>query len=553
MGRKQRKAPAAPKDGEVPAREAWPACSPEMREVASLIPYARNARTHSKAQVAKIAASIREWGFTNPVLVDERNGIIAGHGRVLAAQSLKLAEVPVIVARGWTDAQRRAYVIADNKLALDAGWDPELLGLELQELGALDFDLSLTGFGESEIQGLLFRIEDNPLEGADDVAAPDLEKVTVSRPGDVWLCGPHRVMVGDSTDAGDVAKLMTGETATCILADPPYGMGKERDGVANDNLYRERLDAFQMSWWRVYREHLAGNGSLYLWGNAPDLWRLWYVGGLAADGELTMRNEIVWAKGSAFGMRSGDAHGYPPESERCLFLMRGQQFLGNQNLDAYWEGWEPLRAWLVGERDKAGWKNSDVNRLTESHMAGHWFGKSQFAPISSDNYAILQRAAEGRAFVEPYDQLFVRLFPGAREGGNEYRRELSEQLRGTRTFFDNTHDVMTDVWRFNRVAGEERFGHATPKPVAVMGRMLRSSVPEGELAVEPFCGTGPGLIAGHLLGRRVFAMELEPAYVDVTVRRWQGKATAAARLEGDGRTFDEIARERAPALEEATA
>lgn len=129
----------------------WPASKTETRAIADLVPYARNARTHSSGQVKKIAASIEEWGWTNPVLVDEENGIIAGHGRILAAELLEIVEVPVIVARGWTDAQRRAYVLADNRLALDAGWDEGLLSLEFTELGELDFDLALTGFSIGEI------------------------------------------------------------------------------------------------------------------------------------------------------------------------------------------------------------------------------------------------------------------------------------------------------------------------------------------------------------------------------------------------------------------
>lgn len=543
---KARKAPSARgRSPKVPPTlpAEWPAREVEEREVSDLVPTARNARTHTKAQVAQIAASIREWGWTNPVLVDEANGIIAGHGRVLAAEVLGIERVPVVVARGWTDVQRRAYVLADNRLALEAGWDPQLLALELGELRELDFDLSLAGFGEREVQRLLF-VEDGTLADADAAQLPEVREVVVSRPGDVWILGRHRLLCGDSARPDDVARAMGGAIADCVLADPPYGMGKERDGVANDNLYREKLDAFQMSWWRVAREHLAPNGSLYVWGNAPDLWRLWYVGGLSAAGDLHARNEIVWDKGSGFGMRSADAHSYPPATERCLFVMRGQQFLGNQNLDAYWEGWEPLRAWLVAQRDRVGWKVKDVNRMTGTQMAGHWFGKSQFQPISREHYEVMQRAADGAAFVEAYDDLFDRLFPELRDGGNQYRRELSERLRESRSYFDNSHDVMTDVWQFPRVRGEDRFGHATPKPVAMLGRCVRSSTPEGGVVFDPFSGTGTVLVACELLGRTCRAVELEPSYVDVAVRRWQEQAGEVATLEGTDRTFAAVEAER---------
>ncbi len=537
-----------------PGVERWPTSNQETRKVAQLLPYAHNARTHAPEQVHKIAASIREWGWTNPVLIDERNVIIAGHGRVMAAKLIGLEEIPVLVARGWTEAQKRAYVIADNKLALEAGWDIGILSAELGQLAELKFDLGLTGFGEKEL-GMLIDPDDDDLESADEVALPPLQKRVVARTGDLWILGPHRILVGDSTDPATWARLMSGEVAACVIADPPYGMGKESAGVANDNLYREELDAFQMKWWRAVRAHVAENGSAYVWGNAPDLWRLWYLGGLNAEERLTVRNEIVWAKSSAPGMASEDAHCYAPETERCLFLMRGQQFLGNQNLDEYWDGWEPLRAWLCSQRDVLTWKPSDVNRVTESKMAGHWFGKSQFQPISREAYEVLQKAAEGRAFIESYDDLFLRLFPDARAGGNAYRRELSERVRDSRSYFDGAHDAMTDVWRFNRVVGEERYGHATPKPVAMMGRAVRTSVPEGGLFVDPFLGTGPCLIAADLLKRRCYAVELEPAYVDIVIRRWEARSPESSTLDGDGRTFHEIslARREADPTEPAEA
>jgi DNA modification methylase len=199
-----------------------------------LVPYARNARTHSAEQVAQIAASIREWGWTSPVLVDEMGGIIAGHGRVLAAQKLGLAEVPVMVATGWSEAQKRAYVIADNKLALNAGWDAELLPVELGELKGIGFDLSLTGFGELELGKLR-------LDGADDGdldQAPKLPPQPVSQPGDLWICGEHRLLCGDATVLGDVEKLLDGELADMTFTDPPYNVayrGKDRP-ILNDAL-----------------------------------------------------------------------------------------------------------------------------------------------------------------------------------------------------------------------------------------------------------------------------------------------------------------------------
>jgi DNA modification methylase len=191
--------------------------------VSSLIPYARNSRTHSDAQVGQIAASIKEFGFLNPIIVDGDNGIIAGHGRVLAAQKLGLAELPVIEAGHLSDAQRRAYIIADNKLAMNADWDDEMLRVELDALGVDGFDLELTGFSLDEIADL--QIEEVPEGLTDEDAVPDAPNEPVTVEGDVWVLGNHRLMCGDSTSIDAVEKLMDGQKADLIHTDPPYGIG----------------------------------------------------------------------------------------------------------------------------------------------------------------------------------------------------------------------------------------------------------------------------------------------------------------------------------------
>ena len=197
-----------------------------LRLVESLIPHARNARTHSDAQVAQIAGSIKEFGFTNPVLMDGENGIIAGHGRVLAARKLGMVEVPCIELAHLTPAQRRAYIIADNKLALNAGWDEELLKIELGELQLEGFDLSLTGFGDVELAGLLDRTQGRT--DPDDVPDPPHP---VSEPGDLWLLGRHRLLCGDCTVATDVERVLAGVTPHLMVTDPPYGGITTRPGA----------------------------------------------------------------------------------------------------------------------------------------------------------------------------------------------------------------------------------------------------------------------------------------------------------------------------------
>jgi DNA modification methylase len=200
-----------------------PAEKIEKREIEKLIPYARNSRTHSDAQVAQIAASIKEWGWTMPVLIDEDGGIIAGHGRVLAARSLGYESVPVVVAKGWSDAKKRAYVIADNKLALNAGWDDEMLKLELKDLQAMDYEMDLIGFSAEDLETILNEAETT--EGlTDEDAVPETPEEPKTKTGDIYQLGRHRLMCGDSTMVDSVIKLMNGKKADLVFTDPPYGI-----------------------------------------------------------------------------------------------------------------------------------------------------------------------------------------------------------------------------------------------------------------------------------------------------------------------------------------
>ena len=237
------------------SEQQWPADNVIRRKVASLVPYARNSRTHSAEQVDQIAASIKEWGFTTPILVDADGQIIAGHGRLLAAQKLGLDEVPTMTATGWTDAQKKAYVIADNKLALNAGWDNAMLAIEMQELGDMGFDLDLTGFGKDELSALF------PQDSAgltDEDAVPELPAVPVTVEGDVWLLGRHRLMCGDSTSVDAIDRLMNGMKPNAVFTDPPYGIGLDKEGqklgksqaygaVLNDHDGQVAKDAFALA------------------------------------------------------------------------------------------------------------------------------------------------------------------------------------------------------------------------------------------------------------------------------------------------------------------
>jgi len=236
----------------------------EYVKIKELQGYEFNTRTHSDSQVNQLAASIGEFGFTNPLLIDGERQIIAGHGRFAAATKLQMDEVPCIVLDHLSEAQRRAYVIADNKLALNAGWDEDLLKLELSALDKIGFDLSVVGFDADELSGLVI---DEDIAGGltDEDDVPEVAEIPISKQGDIWLLGEHRVMCGDSTNGGDVALLMNGEKADMVFTDPPYGVdikGKFTGTILNDNLQGDEFINFLTSCFENLNQY--NNGNLYI-------------------------------------------------------------------------------------------------------------------------------------------------------------------------------------------------------------------------------------------------------------------------------------------------
>jgi DNA modification methylase len=244
----------------------------EQVQIDRLIPYARNARTHSKEQILQLRSSLREFGFVNPVIVDKDLNIIAGHGRVAAAKAEGLAEVPCVFAEHLTDAQKRAYILADNRLALSAGWDEELLALEFGELKGLGFDLELTGFDLGEIEKLF--AGDNPDVADDDFdLTAALEEAAFVLPGDVWTVGRHRLICGDATDPATVKQLMDDPSragsrkANLVLTDPPYNVSFESASglkIKNDSMKAEQFYEFLFSAFRNLADHLEPGGSAYI-------------------------------------------------------------------------------------------------------------------------------------------------------------------------------------------------------------------------------------------------------------------------------------------------
>lgn len=241
----------------------------EMKLISTskLIPYVNNARTHSQEQVNKLRSSLREFGFVNPIIIDSDYNVIAGHGRLLAAKEEGMEEVPCVFVDYLTEAQKKAYILADNRYALDAGWDEELLRLEIEALEGMDFDVSLTGFSEDEITDLFQSDEETGAEEDDFDLSEALEKASFVERGDIWQVGRHRLMCGDATSGDDVATLMDGKRANLVLTDPPYNVAFESsDGLSiqNDKMANEKFYEFLLAAFKNMAGHLEKGGSAYV-------------------------------------------------------------------------------------------------------------------------------------------------------------------------------------------------------------------------------------------------------------------------------------------------
>lgn len=292
------------------------------RKTSDLIPYARNSRTHNDDQVSQIAASIREFGFTNPVLIDGRNSIIAGHGRIMAANKLKLSEVPCVVLDYLTDAQKKAYVIADNKLAINAGWNDELLSLELKELEGLDFDLALTGFSVDELSQLL-ALESADGGLTDEDAVPEVPKTPVTVEGDLWILGNHRLLCGDSTSIDAVNRSLGGEKAEMVFTDPPYGVSYQSnmrkrsekfDVLKNDDKFLDIAPVIEA----------CSGGWVFVWTSWKVITK--WIDQLSCFGYPT--NQVIWHKP---GGGIGDLkRTFLSDYETALVWHRGAELTGKR-------------------------------------------------------------------------------------------------------------------------------------------------------------------------------------------------------------------------------
>lgn len=413
-------------------KNQWPATEIVMKPLDDLKPYERNPRTHSDAQVEMIAKAMQRFGFTNPILVDSKGGIIAGHGRLLAARKLELDEVPVVIAKGWTKAEKQAYVIADNQLALAAGWDAELLRGELADLSGLDFPLDLLGFTEIELRDL-GATDGGGLTDPDDVPEPQAE--TIAKAGDVWLLGEHRLVCGDATDEAAVSACVGDRAPHLMVTDPPYGVEydaawRNEAGLSNTKRTGKVANDDRADWREAW---LLFDG---------DVAYVWHADRFASavqksleDGGLSVRSQIIWAK-SKMAMSRGDYHW---QHEPCWYAVRNGR-------------------------------------------SGHWSG--------------------GRK--------------------------------------------QTTLWSIHSRDDDVSTTHSTQKPVECMKRPIENNSEKGDCVYEPFCGSGTTIIAAEMTGRICLAIEIEPAYVDVSIRRWQEFTGRQAVRESDGVLFDDLDTKKEP-------
>ena len=360
-----------------------------------LIPYARNSRTHSADQVAQIVASIQEFGFTNPVLIDEDDGIIAGHWRVLAATKAGLSEVPCIRLSHLTPVQRRAYVIADNRIALNAGWDTPMLALELVSLEADGFDLDLLGFSADELKGFLADMDEG-LTDPDD--APDVPTDPVSRPGDVWVCGRHRVMCGDATNPVQVEELMGGVLADCCWTDPPYNVAYEgRAGkIKNDDMADAEFRDFLIAAYSCMFLAMKPGASIYV---------------AHADTE-----------GSNFRLAMKEA-GF--KLSGCLIWRKDSLVLGRS--DYQWMHEPILYGWKPGAKHR-------------------WFGgRKQTTVADLPDRSPFTRMADGRYMVEVGDRIMVV------DGGATVQEMTSSVIHEPKPKRSDAHPTMKPIALIDRM------------------------------------------------------------------------------------------------------
>lgn len=470
----------------------------EYREVGKLKPYAKNARIHPPAQIDKIKRSLERFGWTNPILVDGKNGLVAGHGRLQAALQLGQRTVPVIELTGLSVSEKRAYLLADNRIAQQAGWDEELLRTEFSDLKDMGVDLGLTGFDADEVANFLSPPPSAPTEPP----VPALPAKAVSKLGDLWVMGDHRLMCGDSTKAATLKALMAGREAQCVFTDPPYGISYEAPSgsfevIKGDDLRRGQLAHLLHGAFSTAIGHTRQDAAWYVWhasSTRDDFAKALRDVGLVENGM------IIWAKpGMVLGWSD-----YRWAHEPCFYAAR-------QGVKpAYHGDRTETTVWRVDARAAGGEPATAIGAgVIITTKEGHEIYISSTSP-------------KGRKVRHVHAEKGVLLSASGNEGDNVW--EVSR---------DNGHGKASTTH------------HPTQKPVELARRALRNSTQEGEIVLDLFAGSASTIMAAEQTKRCGYACELDPRYVDVGVRRWQEMTGQQATHAQEKKTFDAITKARA--------
>lgn len=472
-----------------------------------------NPRTREDAKQKNLEKSIEElpeMTVARAALCFPYNGkyvVIGGNRRLEAQRALGRAEIPIIALPADTPVEKlRRIALLDNESTGKTDWDKIMTEWDTAELKDWGVELP-EGWGDNPEE--LKAVEDKYVE-------PEKLPAKVKL-GDIWQLGDHRLMCGDSTKSEDVHRLMDGEKADMVFTDPPYGMKKEAQGIANDNLNFDKLLEFNKKWIPLTFENTKENGSWYCWGIDEPLMDIYseILKPMIKRNLVTFRNLITWDKDTGQGQLSQDFRMYPIADEKCLFVLCGEQDMKyKRNLPEYNEMFEPIRLWFLNEKKRSKLTTKQLSEI-DSTRVSHYWAKIQFEfPCKKSYNKIKSYCAQNgiTAFMKDYDEI-----------KKEYD-EIKKEFYESRSYFDNTHDNMNNVWHFPRTSGAEReltFGHATPKPIALCERAIKSSSRQNEIVMDLFGGSGSTLIACEQLNRKCRMMELDPHYCDVIINRWE--------------------------------
>jgi DNA modification methylase len=478
----------------------------EIKKISELTPAPYNPRESTEKQESQLKQSLKKFGVVEPIIYNKQTGyIVGGHFRVRELQKLGYTEIECVIV-DLSEEDEKELNIRLNANTGQWDWDELANNFELDDLN--DWGL--------EVPNMKHELEAEE----DDFEINDAIETDIVL-GDLFEIGEHRLLCGDSTDSDAVARLMNGEKADMAHNDPPYGMKKENEGVLNDNLnYSDLLD-FNREWIDVQFMNLKENGSWYCWGIDEPLMDIYseILKPYIAEQKATFRNLITWDKGNGQGQNSENTRSYAIADEKCLFAMMGVQGFNN-NADNYFKGWDSIVNYLENEKNKAKFTIKDCKRLAgHSEKSGcHWFDKSQWMMPTKQTYDLWRNYC-----IENNIDAFKKEYEEIKKEYEEIKKEyeiIKKEYYSTRAYFNNTHDNFNNVWKFDRhLRNGSEGGHATPKPIPLCERAIKSSCPDGGLVMDVFLGSGSTMVASHQLKRKCYGMELDPKYCQVIIDR----------------------------------